>query len=328
MVIDFPFPGTVKRNRDRSGSSKASAISSEEIEDIIKNLKFKRFQHSTRVNYFRIWRLFNEFFVKLDMKPESWEARLTLFVGFLIHNKKKSNTIKSYVFAIRAILYDTGIELSMDACLISSLTRACRLKNDRISTKLVIRKELLNLILDKTEDILAEKGQVYLITPYKAIFMVAYYGLLRMSEISEQHAVKAIDVHIAENKKRLLFVLRSSKTHTIADKPQLIHISAINDNHSEYCPFKCINDYLEIRPSCKSINEHFFIFQDRSPIKAHHIRAMLHEAIKKGNLNSKLYGFQGFHAGRASDMLKYGVSVETIKKLGRLWSNAVYKYLH
>ena len=43
--------------------------------------------------------------------------------------------------------------------------------------------------------------------------------------------------------------------------------------------------------------------------------------------HSELYLFHGFQSGRASDLLKLGVSVETIKKLGRWHSNAVFRYL-
>ena len=56
--------------------------------------------------------------------------------------------------------------------------------------------------------------QDYLITLYRTILLTAYYGLFRVSEITlSPHVLKARDVHIATNKKKLKFVLRSSKTH-------------------------------------------------------------------------------------------------------------------
>ena len=44
------------------------------------------------------------FFVRLDSKPECWEDRLILYIGFLIEKNRRSSTIKSYISAIKAVL--------------------------------------------------------------------------------------------------------------------------------------------------------------------------------------------------------------------------------
>ena len=70
-----------------------------------------------------------------------------------------------------------------------------------------------------------EKNQPYLSCLYTALFSTAYYGLFRSSELTAgPHAVKVADVHVGENKKKLLFVLRSSKTHNRGVKPQMVKI--------------------------------------------------------------------------------------------------------
>ena len=97
--------------------------------------------------------MFNEFFVKLDMKPESWEERLTLFVGHLVDTNKKSTTIKSYISAIKAVLLEDGEQLNENRFLLNSLIRACKLQNDHIRTRLPIKKNLLQLILKKVDDL-------------------------------------------------------------------------------------------------------------------------------------------------------------------------------
>ena len=116
--------------------------------------KLRRSQHrwSTKRNYYFIWTKFNEFFIKLDRKPQSWEERLVLFVSYLIDKNRKSSTIKSYISAIKAILQEDDIVLNEDRYLLTSLTRACRLKNDRVRTHLPLQKGMLNLILEKTEE--------------------------------------------------------------------------------------------------------------------------------------------------------------------------------
>ena len=118
-----------------------------------------------------------------------------LFVGFLVNDKKQLATVKSYVSAIRAVLQEIGVKLSKDLSLISSLTKACRLVNDQIRTRLPIQKSLLAVIikqLSRTYD-----TQPYLKILYKAMLSTSYFGLLRVGELTVgEHPILAKDVHI------------------------------------------------------------------------------------------------------------------------------------
>ena len=49
--------------------------------------------------------------------------------------------------------------------------------------------------------------------------------------------------------------------------------------------------------------------------------------LTQAGYNSKLYTFHSERSRRALDLLKLGLSVETIKRLGRWKSNAVFRYL-
>ena len=303
------------------------------IEAIIDQLKQQQHRDSTKQNYYRVWKLFNKFFIKLDSKPEHWEERLSLFVGYMAHLKRKSSTIKSYISAIKAVLTSNNIEINEDRVLLSALTKACRVQNDVIHSKLAIRKKLLHLLFKALEDIYST--QPYLLTLYKAMFATAYYGLLRISEYAQTdagHTVKACNVQIVVNKDKFMLVLFTSKTHGLDTKPQIIKIDAIDDNNPKnykYCPFRMLNEYLAIRKtSYASENENFFIFNDRSPVTANQFRQVLHAALEWNNINPKLYSSQALRSGRATDLLEMGVSVETIKKLGRWKSTSVYTYLH
>ena len=64
--------------------------------------------------------------MRLDTKPSTWEERLVLFVRFLIQQRRKSTTIRSYISAIKSVLRDDGEELNEDIFLLKSLTRACK----------------------------------------------------------------------------------------------------------------------------------------------------------------------------------------------------------
>ena len=239
---------TGRRNshKSRERSSDTSSISTSDIENIVDRLKGQQHHDSTRQNYYRVWKLFNSFFLRLDVKPLTWDHRIVLFVGYLIDKGKKSTTIRCYLSAIRAVLKTESIEFSEDTYLLNALTRACKLKNDVVSARLPIGRSMLELLLKKLDVLLA--NQPYLLTMYRALFLTTYTGLFRIGEVTASpHALKAKDVGIGKNKDKLRFLLRSSKTHTPGDRPQVIKISKEKTEKTEMsCPFMAVNNYLAI----------------------------------------------------------------------------------
>ena len=312
---------------------------------IVNRLKGERNRSSTRANYYGIWKQFNEFFIRLDTKPQTWEERLVLFVGFLIDQNKKSNTIKSYISAIKSVLKDDGEDLNEDVYLLKSLTNACRLKNDHVSNRLPIRKNLLQLMVAEVGN-LFETPQPYLTLLYQTIFTTAYFGLFRIGEVTKsQHVVLAKDVHIGKNKNKLMFLLHSSKTHWFDSKPQVVKISsseigtkredAVKNDRNKYenehiktfCPFQMLKDFVTVRGQRKRDDEQFFIFKDGSPVLPGQARYILKSAILKLGLDARLYEFKSLRGGRATDLAAMKIDLGLIKTLGRWRSNAVFKYL-
>ena len=92
-------------------------------------------------------RISNEFVIRLDRKPPTWEERMVLYVGYLITQNKKSTTIRSYISAIRSVLRDDDVSLNEDKYLLTSLTKACRLKNDQVRTRLPIQQGVLEVLI-------------------------------------------------------------------------------------------------------------------------------------------------------------------------------------
>ena len=201
----------------------------------------------------------------------------------------------------------------------------------------LIYKELLGLILKEINKWAEEQFQEYLGRLYKAMFAAAYYGLLRVGEPTlSPHGITVNNVHVGTNKKKLLFILKSSKTHNKGDKPQCIKIASApipsqksgnNWDKTWFWPFKLLNDYIAIQPPATNCEEMFFVFSDNSPVQSFQLRAILRQMISRLNLEPKLYNVHSFRSGWCHDLMKYGVSVETIKKLGRWKSNAVFTYL-
>ena len=65
------------------------------------------------------------------MKPEEWYNRIVLFVAFMVENDLQSSTIRTYISALKGVLADENIHIDNNQFLLTALTKACRLKNDR-----------------------------------------------------------------------------------------------------------------------------------------------------------------------------------------------------
>ena len=329
MTILIYVSGKRKKS-SRDSESSSSKISTSDIQSIVEKLRNQRHRDSTRNNYYSIWHSFNKFILRLDNKPRNWGDRLTLFVAYLIENKRKSSTIKCYISAIRAVLENGNIKLNEDEALLKSLTRACKIHRDKVTNKLPIRLSLLRTLL-RNVDKLFDTAQPYLCTMYKALISTTYYSMFRVGEVTaSQHVVKAKDVFMGMNKDKMMFILHSSKTHNQGDKPQIIKIKSDRKAKSKdkmFCPFHLLNSYRKMRKHYTSDDEQFFVFRDGSPVLPSHLRKILKDLFKKLNINPNGYTITALRLGRATDLLEMGVSVETIRKLGRWKSSAVYTYL-
>ena len=266
------------------------------------------------------------------------------FVGYLIDNGKQSSMAKSYVSAIKAVLTNHGIKINEDQFLINSLTKACRLINDRIRTRLPIQKDMLVILLNQIDKHFDNINQPYLKIMYKALFSMAYFGLFRIGELTTgEHTVRAKDVQLGSNKRKLLFILWTSKTHGMDVKPQMIKITSSSKRCKKYkcnticnkdnklsalpCPYELLRQYLQVRGSYTTDDKQFFVLSDHSPVTPQHARTCLKTILQQSSFRTDVYTVHGLRSGQACDLLKLGLSVETIKKIGWWKSNAVFRYL-
>ena len=291
-------------------------------------------RNTTRDTYLRIWRQFNNFIINLDYRPQDWESRVTLFIGYKIENGMQSATVKSYVSAIKRILIDDGYQWNDNKILLGSLTRACRIINDRVHTRLPINCCLLELILFEIDRCYNILNQPYLRILYQSIFILCYYGMMRVGEVTQSpHVITANNIHIAQNKDKILIVLYSSKTHGKERRPQKIKITSNRNEksksylHRNFCPFKVLKEYLYYRGDYETDAEQFFIFRDKTVVTPSHARSVLKIMLDRLGLNTLLYGMHSFRVGRCSDLIRYNYSLDEVRRLGRWRSNAVYKYI-
>ena len=136
-----------------------------------------------------------------------------------------------------------------------------------------------------------------------------------------------------------MFILRSSKTHSKGNKPQIVKISSketidksINDFHWKNnvqlpCPYSLLGEYSRVRKPCESDAENFFVFRDGSPVTATDMRKCLKKMPTIAGFDQRLYSLHSLRSGRMGDLFKLGLPIDKIKQLGHWKSNAVFRYL-
>ena len=282
-----------RKAKSISNLSATSRISTKEMMSILDKLKGQQNRESTAQTYHTVWQQFNSFLIKLDNKPPLWEDRAALYGAFLVNNGVQSCTLKSYISAIKTVL------------------KADDIKNDIVHTQFPIRIGLLELLLGEIHRIFNESNpQPYLIILYQSILCLGYYGLMRIGELTKgPHVLRAQNVHMGENKNKLLLVLYSSKTHSKESRPQEIKICEIKKGvrtpeRQIYCPFAILRKYIRVRGNYIQENEQFFVFSDHSPVEPIHVRSLLKKAIKRLGLNPKCYNTMLMRIGRATDLMR------------------------
>ena len=191
-----------------------------------------------------------------------------------MNDNKKSQTVKSYISAIKTVLLDINVKIDEDRYLLNSLTRACKIHNDHLIQHLLIQKGMVRMLLRATDSYFRGKNQPYLILLYRTLFATMYFGLFRIGELTTgSHPVLVSDVYIGENKTKFLFLLRTLKMHNKGTKPQRVKITSApirckynvkknEDSWSQLCPFLLLQSYMCIRPKYLNRSESFFVFRD------------------------------------------------------------------
>ena len=296
-----------------SKSSDSSKISLEYVSNVIQRLQSRQTRNSTTLNYLGIWRHLNKFIINLDYREHlSWEERTALFEAHLIEGGVQSSTLKSYFSAIKYILKLDSYHWDEDKAVLSSLVKSCKLENDRVRIRLPIQRGLLEMLLFELERVYSD--QPYLESMFKAMFCLAYYGMLRVGELTaSQHTLKACNVHLS-NKNKIMLVLYTAKTHGLESGPQKIKITVGSSSSKlHFCPIRVVTHYMNIRGSYLDTKEEFFVYSERSPIQPQQLRNTLRSTLNKLNLNGDLYDVHSFRGGQTADLAKLGYSIDQIK---------------
>lgn len=158
---------------------------------------------------------------------------------------------------------------------------------------------------------------------FTAAYTLAYYGLLRVSELvvtklSQLHrAIRIDDLTIESGNKALRLKIRISKSNQYGN-PTTIRIP--QSQSQEVCCVKSITEFLNIRSKASQV---LFCHEDGQPLTRSQFSAVLSKTLQSANITNGKYRSHSFRIGRASELSAQGVPDEYIRSMGR-WASAAY----
>lgn len=299
---------------------------------VVEKIKTCKVQESTRMAYHNQWVACNQFLLRFNNLPQDWGDRLVLYATALAEDGKTPATIKTYISGIRQVLLLDKVQFSDRSFELKAIIRASKLVNNHIMVRMPINKKILTVILRQIQ--LRYDQQPYLCAMYRAMCTMAYYGMLRIGEMTAgKHALKA--QHVVKTYRKLngkyvrgiRIYLKSSKMHNVGEYPQAVNLT--RDKNDQIDPVAIINEFGQM---CDEFGENipeFFVFRDGTPVSAMQYRRVLKEMLKTAGYRESDYNSHSTRKGRAQDLFKLNWDVDRIRRQGR-WSPSsmvIYNYL-
>lgn len=250
---------------------------------------------------------------------------VTLFISYCFDQGYAPTTIVTYMSGISFYHKIHNWEDPTDVFIVKKLLEGCKRMRRRTDVRAPINDTVLKRICFVLPTICFSMYEAAL---FKAAYLLAYFGLLRVSEIVFTNLTQAnrpllkSDIRIEKGLTALLVSIRISKTNQTGPTTTL-RIPAAADN-SNFCCVTAVKNYLTLRPTGA---QYFFCHADSSPLTRSQFSGVLSKAIRIMGLPTQLYLSHSFRIGRATMLAAQGVSHESIKKLGRWKSDVVERYI-
>ena len=235
-----------------------------------------------------------------------------------------STTITTYTAGLSYYHKLHNLEDPTASFVVKKLLEGCRRRRHNHDVRAPITDSIFRKVCSVLPDVCFSQYEAFL---FRAAYLLAYFGLMRVSEIvytSPSQASRPLlltDLLITENPQTLVISIRLSKTNQTGP-PTSLRIPA--DRDPSLCCFVAVKQYLHLRPPGAP---YLLVHQNGSPLTRSQFNGVLTKSIRNLGLPIHTYTSHSFRIGRASDLASRGMSTELIQKLGRWKSRAVERYI-
>ena len=262
----------------------------------------------------------------MDLPPTTTLHNIMVFIEYLHQNHISHKVISAYLSSVRSMasLYNLPLQPFSHPAL-TRLLRSISLTSHFAPTPRGVFDipTLYNISMscDTRDD-------PHL---YRAIFLVAFYGFLRMSNIAP-HSSKNFSQHHHFLRQDVIFgppgahlILKWTKTMQDRKSHHIIQLPTISNKY--LCPVQALTALLKSRdlppqaPLFASINP------PHRPIIDTHIRDALRAILLLRNISPVSHGFHTFRRSGATFAFDHSVPLQNIMSHGLWRSSAVWTYL-
>ena len=249
------------------------------------------------------------------------------YLEFLVDNGVSSHMISNHVSATRAmyVLYDLPYK-TWDHPKIKYFVRSTKLSRPiALPKRNIIDINTLKAIVAVTQKFSNPKV-------YKAVFLTAFFGFFRLSNIAP-HAIAEFDGtrhftggDIFFRNKEVQLLLKWSKTMQYRNEYRMISLPRLGA--STICPYQALKDIIALySPGNNSPLFQIRATQGWQVLTDSRVRKVLAKINQKLRLPSNFYTFHSFRRSGAS--LAYGIDipVKEIKEHGTWASDCVWRYI-
>lgn len=213
-----------------------------------------------------------------------------------------------------------------DNFIVRKILEGCRRSRRQSDSRAPITLPILTKIVHALPHVCFSDYETKLFT---AAYLLAYYGMLRVSEVvftSQEQADKPLrlsDLVVEPGGQAIQVCIRFSKTNQWG-APTILRIPTYNGSYKSVCCVGALTQFLSIRPTYQGF---LFCHADKSPLTQSQFSGVLSKAICYLGLPGGIYKSHSFRIGRATSLALQGMPSEAIQKMGRWQSNAYKKYI-
>jgi len=250
-------------------------------------------------------------------------AQVSEFIAWLSLQRKAHATVSCYVAGLsfwhRIHCLPDPTNCFLIKKLLSALRRRRQVADKRLPISPIILKQLIHGLASVTKS-------RYELTLYQTVFIIAYFGFLRLGEIAAESKQRiaggllATDVRVQRTggQDMVVITLRHTKTSQYGF-PQIIKLQSAPGN--TLCPVLAVQRFMAVRPQA---GVSFFCHFDGSCVTRHQLQATLRKVTAAIGLNSHRYTSHSFRIGVTTSAAAAGFSPEQIQSCGR-WRSAAFR---
>lgn len=281
---------------------------------------------NTHVAYRNAITAFNKFRLTHNLGTH-WPAaviQVQYFISSCFEKGFSPATICTYCSGISFFHKINSLQDPTSTFIIQKMLEGCRRSRKQNDIRAPISKDLLKSICSKLSETCSSHYEISL---FKAAFTLAYFGLLRISELvytgplHTDRPLQLCDISYDLQNKILLIQIRKSKTD---QSGKAIKLKIYPEEKGNICCVQSVLEYIKARPRSKG---YLFCHLNTQPLTRYQFSSILAKCISKLGLSTVFFKTHSFRIGRATDLAINGLSADTIKKLGRWSSNTFYKYI-